>query len=268
MHLLNNERSSNCRPLTYKLTYLNARMKVQFQRGSCNFFTALLLLYPNVFGHYSHNMKELTKRQKEVLGFICSFQEEHGRPPLAPEIADHFGFSHHSSAYEHLRTLERKDYLKIQQTGKRRVLRIQLTSKAQQLVAPGYPLLGEIPAGPLSDIFNDDTDQVNAVEDLIPGIQPGDFFVRVEGESMIKADLAPGDLVAFRPKQEVRNGDICAVWVDGEGSTMKYVYYEGNGTIKLVPDNPDRQTYPVMVHPTEKVRIQGVLIASVQVRQH
>ncbi len=212
-------------------------------------------------------MEDLTKRQKEVLDFIHAFREQHGRPPLAGEIADHFGFTHHSSAYQHLRALEQKDYLTIDQTGQRKVLRIQLTDKALQMVEPGYPILGEIPAGPLSEVFTDDVDEVKAIEDLIPDIRPGDFFVRVEGESMIEANLHPGDLVAFRPDEEAANGDICAVWVDGEGSTMKYVYYE-DGKIKLVPGNSDRDTYPIMVHPLEKVRIQGVLVASVQVRRH
>lgn len=216
--------------------------------------------------HYT-TMEELTKRQKEIFDFIHGFQEQHGRPPLAGEIAEHFGFTHHSSAYQHLRALEQKDYLEVNQTGKRKVLRIRLTEQARQMVETGYPILGEIPAGPLAEVFTDDVDEVQAIEDLIPDIRPGDFFVRVEGESMIEADLHPGDLVAFRPEKEASNGDICAVWVDGEGSTMKHVYYE-KGKIKLVPGNSDRDTYPVMIHPLEKVRIQGVLVASVQVRRH
>ena len=210
---------------------------------------------------------ELTKRQKEVLDFIFSFREEEGRAPMAPEIADHFGFSHHSSAYQHLRALETKGYLEVEQTGQRRVLRIRLTPQAEQILEPGYPLLGEIPAGPLSEVFTDASDEIHELEDLVPGIRSGDFFVRVEGESMIEAGLEPGDLVAFRPEEEATDGDICAVWVDGEGSTMKTVYYE-DGMIKLVPENSDRERYPIMRHPPEKVRIQGVLVASVQVRRH
>lgn len=212
-------------------------------------------------------MDELTNRQKEVLDFIFSFREKEGRAPMAPEIAEHFGFSHHSSAYQHLRALEKKDYLEVDQTGQRKVLRIRLTARAEQLLEPGYPLLGEIPAGPISEVFTDASDEIHELEDLVPGLRPGDFFVRVDGESMIEAGLQPGDLVAFRPEREATDGDVCAVWVDGEGSTMKYVHYE-DGMIELVPGNPDRDRYPVMRHPPEKVRIQGVLVASVQVRDH
>ncbi len=38
-------------------------------------------------------MKELTRRQREVLDFMRSFSERHGVPPAVREIGERFGIS-------------------------------------------------------------------------------------------------------------------------------------------------------------------------------
>lgn len=52
--------------------------------------------------------EKLTTVQKKVLAFIKSEIKQHGRPPTLQEMAEHFGWKSHNSAYEHLLNLERK----------------------------------------------------------------------------------------------------------------------------------------------------------------
>ncbi len=56
-------------------------------------------------------MKELTKRQKEVLSFIAAHIGKHSYPPTIRDIAEHFKFSV-KGAYDHVAALKRKNCLK------------------------------------------------------------------------------------------------------------------------------------------------------------
>ena len=205
-----------------------------------------------------------TDRQRAVLEFLWSFLQQRGRTPTGPEIAQHFGFSDASSSYQHLQLLARKGYLEITRSGSRTPLGVRLTDLARNLLGITYPLFGSVPAGPLEDVVTQSDRGVSSVEDLIPELRPGDYFLTVDGDSMIEAGLEPGNLVVIRPATQARDGDICAVWVEGSGNTLKRVLYDGE-QITLQPANPH---YRPQVYPLDMVRIQGVLIASLAVKYH
>lgn len=206
-------------------------------------------------------MKGLSRRQEEILRFIASFQQRYDRPPNAPEIARHFGFRHHSTAYEHLHSLARKGYLLIRKPPGQKSFTIQMSPRSQALFSMGWPLVGRIPAGPVFHTEDVTEEMVQTVEDLVPGIRVGDFFLRVQGDSMIEKGIMPGQLVLLRPDASPRTGDIAAVWVSGEGTTLKEIEFRGN-IIRLIPANP---AYPVLEHPRDEVSIQGVVIAGVSI---
>ncbi len=123
-------------------------------------------------------------------------------------------------------------------------------------------LHGVIAAGTARDRFGDLREEEARIEDLVPGIRPGDYFLVVDGDSMRDAGLLHGQHVVIRPGILPRNGDICAVWVDGLGNTLKKVYFTEE-TVTLVPANPN---YQPMDLPADQVRIQGVLVAALAVR--
>lgn len=207
-------------------------------------------------------MKRLTDRQEAVLRFISSFRDKTGRTPTGPEVADHFGFSHFSSAYQHLASLEKKGFLEILHFGNRKPLGLRLTSHARHLLATEWPLLGSIPAGDLTEVLDDDVETVRRLEDLVPVLKHGDYFLRVSGDSMIEVGIQPGHLVILRPSLQPQNGDIAATWVDGEGATLKFVFIEGN-SIRLQPAN---KKYAARTYPLDQVRFQGVLVGKVDVQ--
>ena len=64
----------------------------------------------------------LTKRQEEVLMFICQQIEDEQRPPTRQEITDHFGWASPNAAEDHLKALQRKGV--IENTGKSRGIRV------------------------------------------------------------------------------------------------------------------------------------------------
>lgn len=75
-------------------------------------------------------MKQLTKRQREVLDFIKDFIETRGYPPTLREIGDHFSMSA-VAAKSHIVSIEKKGFIDIQQ-GKPRAIRVneKLTVKS------------------------------------------------------------------------------------------------------------------------------------------
>jgi len=207
-------------------------------------------------------MSELTTKQREILEFVFWYREEKGRPPSGPEIAIHFGYADPKTAYEHLRRIAKKGFLEVNQPSKRATLNINPTEKAHQLLDPGLPLLGAIPAGPVSEVSEEQREgRVSSLRDLIPMMESGDYLLEVDGDSMVNVGIQEGMTVLMRPGREPRSGDICAVWVDGEGGTLKRVK-PNDDTIRLLPEND--QYEPIEVD-ADRVRIQGVLVATVDV---
>jgi repressor LexA len=127
---------------------------------------------------------------------------------------------------------------------------------------PQWREYGSIMAGEPGDQPDVPGRRIDRIEDLIPDIRPGDFFLRVTGDSMIDAGLEPGQYVVIRPELPLRNGEICAVWVDGSGATLKRVYFDAE-LIRLVPANT---RYHTQIYRADEVRIQGILVASFSIQ--
>ena len=204
----------------------------------------------------------LTRRQEQVLRLIVAFREESGRPPTGPEIADRLGLSHSSTAYQHLDALEKKGFVEILHFGKRAPVGLRLTSRARHLLAVDWPLLGSIPAGELSAVLDEDIESIRRLEDIVPVLRAGDYFLRVSGDSMIDAGIYPDQLVILRPSLQPQNGDIAATWVDGEGATLKFVHFEH----ELVRLQPANKRYKAKSYSSDQVRFQGVLIGKIDVQ--
>lgn len=62
------------------------------------------------------------------------------------------------------------------------------------------------------------------------------IYLKVEGDSMINADIHPGDLVLLHRQTHAENGQIVACIVDGEFATLKRFHQQGDFVI-LQPEN-------------------------------
>ena len=207
-------------------------------------------------------MKDMTQRQREVLGFMRGFAEKHGAPPTVREIAERFQFTPRA-AFDHLRALERKGMLQRRVTDKRasRTLTLADRGSERQRRDKDIPILGKIAAG--SPIF-----AVEQREDVIP-VRPewlaakgGDVFaLRVSGDSMIEAHIADGDLVLVRKQTSAVAGDIVAALVDDEATVKRFAVE--SGTILLKPEHPTMK--PIVVDPQRAdFRILGKVIGLIR----
>jgi len=207
-------------------------------------------------------LKEMTQRQREVLGFMRGFSDKHGAPPTVREIAERFRFTPRA-AFDHLRALERKGMLQRRVTDKRVSRTLVLTDRSPEgsRREREIPILGRIAAG--APIF-----AVENREDVIP-VRPewlaakgGDVFaLRVVGDSMIQAHIADGDLVLVRKQESATAGDIVAAMIDQE-ATVKRFATEG-GAVVLKPEHPTMK--PMVVDPQRAdFRILGKVIGLIR----
>jgi len=183
---------------------------------------------------------ELTARQREIFSFIQAFIKERGYPPSVREIGGHFSI-YPRAAFDHLKALERKGYLK-RQGSMSRGLEI-LVFEEDRLRKGGRPLIRDIPV--LGRVAaGKPTLAVEHVEETLP--LPTEwvngkevFLLKVKGDSMSPYILS-GDYVIVRSQPSAENGDV-VVTLMGEEATVKR-FFKKRGKIELKPDNERWET--------------------------
>lgn len=211
-------------------------------------------------------MKELTKRQREILSYIEGHQGRNGYWPSIREIQENFGFKSTNAVMGHLRALERKGYLE-RISGQARTFRINRPNVIDMPTIPdgatdlaSIPIMGSIAAG-----YPDHVEPAGEVGQLQVDIQTAglsgryrSFALQVRGESMINAEIYDGDNVIVEPR-EPRDGDIVAALIDGETTLKRYIHKQG-GPPYLKAEN---ENYPEL-YPVNELSVQGVAKAVVR----
>ncbi len=149
-----------------------------------------------------------------------------------------------------LKHLQEKGYISWQE-GKARTLMLI------DEIAQGVPIMGSVAAGGLIETYSDVKDNFD-VSDVMN--KKNVFALTVNGDSMIDACIADGDMVLLEPVKDVinlRNGTIVSAMVPGLGTTLKY-FFKRNGKIFLEAANPSYE--PIELN-LEEVIIQGKLLA-------
>lgn len=105
------------------------------------------------------------------------------------------------------------------------------------------PLLGSVKAG-LPSATDDVLDDTVDLNDYLIKKRGETYLITVDGNSMIDAHIADGDLVIAEKTSTARVGDIVIANVDGE-FTMKYLRHDTSGKPYLEPANEQFQNiYP------------------------
>lgn len=173
-------------------------------------------------------MKELTKRQGEVLDVIKDCINKTGMPPTRVELAKILGFRSANAAEEHLKALARKGAIEIL-AGTSRGIRIVEEHKSNIVpIEQGLPLIGMVAAG--EPILA--AEHVESHYDVDPSLfhPAADFLLRVQGESMKDIGIMDGDLLAVHKTQDISNGQVVVARVEDD-VTVKRFYREGSEVI-------------------------------------
>ena len=181
----------------------------------------------------------LTARQRQTYDFIRSFIGEYGYSPTLQEIAGALGIIGNLGVLRHLEALERQGLLRRTPGNSRAIVLNEAPRGGQSL-----PLIGVIRAGVPQLAQQERAGEVVVDPALIRSRDS--FVLRVQGDSMIEAQICSGDLVVVRPQPSAENGEIVVVLIAGE-ATLKRFYRE-EGRIRLQPEN--RHMAPIFIDRT------------------
>ncbi len=81
------------------------------------------------------------------------------------------------------------------------------------------------------------------------------FFVRVQGDSMVEADIHSGDILVVDRSREAHDGCVVVAALNGEFTVKQLRYRNGQGM--LMPANPDHR--PIRVTPDQDFQVWGVV---------
>ena len=198
----------------------------------------------------------LTKRQKEILDYIEGFITLRGYAPSFEEIAEEFGYSSLATVHEHLSNLERKGYIRKSYNESRS---IELVRSDQGAPTVELPLLGAVAAGlPIEAITEHES---LAVPPDMVRRQRENYVLRVEGNSMIEEQIRDGDYIVVQAQSTAEDGEMVVALVGGDSATVKKLYRETGGRVRLQPANATME--PIIVD-ADDVRIQGVVVGVIR----
>ncbi|MBN2090639.1 transcriptional repressor LexA [candidate division KSB1 bacterium] len=208
--------------------------------------------------------KELTDRQKQVLGIIMDRISRYGIPPTLDELKDDLGVASKFGIVRHLDALAEKGY--ITRSNKARDIRIlRGTNKAPLSIEdymPGeeefqLPLIGIVTAG-VPILAEQNIERMITIPKYLIYTKGTCFVLRVQGYSMIRAGIMDGDLVIVRSTNEANNGDIVVALVGNEVTVKRLVKTGSQSYLKA--ENPQFDD----IYPREDWSVQGKVLALIR----
>lgn len=191
----------------------------------------------------------VTKRQKEVLDFITSYQARNTYSPSLEEIRKKFKLASVSTAHFHVSKLQDLGYLSKQENKPRSINIVKRDAMVR------IPLLGTIAAGqPIEAIQDKET--IAIPKSKLPRSSEV-YALRVVGDSMIDENINDGDIILVKHQETAENGQKVVALIDNHEATLKKFYKEKGG-IRLQPANKNME--PIILRNGRDVVIQGVVL--------
>jgi repressor LexA len=209
-------------------------------------------------------MKQLSRRQQDILTFIEGFTDDRSYPPTIREIQDGLGISSTSVVDYNLNVLEQRNLIHRNRNISRGIELIGRAQTRRGIIS--IPVIGRIAAGepiavPEDFASQEYLDTIELGSEVLGARTENLFALRVRGLSMIDALINDGDVVVLRQQSVCENGDTVAVWLKNEKeTTLKRFYLEGE-RVRLQPANATME--PIFTD-AENVEVQGKLVTVVR----
>lgn len=189
----------------------------------------------------------ITKRQKEVLDYLESYQNKRGYAPTLEDIRKHFKFASVSTAHHHVTRLTKEGLIHRDDNQPRAI------TPKDKLGVTQIKILGTIAAGqPIEAIESADETISLSQSDIST---TGDHYaLRVAGDSMIGDGIFDGDIVVIRKQHTAGDGQTVVAIINENEATLKRIYKEKNG-YRLQPAN--QSMLPLF---SKEVEIRGVVV--------
>ena len=195
-------------------------------------------------------MKNLTKRQQEILNLIKNHILDFGFPPTRADIAKTLGFKSPNAAEQHLRAIEKKGFIKILSGASRGIVLNDSDSDEIPvigLVAAGGPILAQ------ENIEKTIPRSKNLLANDI------DYFLRVKGDSMVEVGIYEEDLIGVSKTRGHKIGNIVVARINDE-VTVKTLIDVSREKVILRPENKNYED--IEIDPQiDEIVIEGSCVA-------
>ena len=193
-------------------------------------------------------MLNLTAQQIKVFDVIKESVQSNGYPPTRAEIAKILDFKSVNAAESHIKALVKKGAI-------RKVPGSSIGIKLVEEIS-GIPLIGSVAAGSPIMAFENVEKNIHSN----PLNKSVDFFLRVQGESMIDAGILNNDLVGVRKTKNAENGEIVVARLDDE-VTLKRFKKDSSG-IRLLAEN--KSFSDIKIDKTSNFSIEGKVVGIIR----
>tara|TARA_Y100000589_G_C27161961_1_gene633176 strand:+ start:1195 stop:1815 length:621 start_codon:yes stop_codon:yes gene_type:complete len=192
----------------------------------------------------------LTEAQHELYEWIKGYMKSFHHSPSIRQMMQAMNLKSPAPIQSRLKHLQDKGFISWQE-GKARTLQIL------DDITGGIPIMGSVAAGGLIETYSDVEENLDISEVLK---KKNVFALTVNGDSMIDACIADGDMVLMEPVNVmslIKNGTIVSAYVSGSGATLKYFFKKDN---QIILEAANEKYLPIKIDP-ENVEIQGKLLA-------
>ena len=195
-------------------------------------------------------MKNLTKRQEEILNLIKAHILDLGLPPTRADIARSLGFKSPNAAEQHLRAIEKKGFIKILAGASRGIV---LNENENDQI----PVIGLVAAG--GPILAEENVEKTIPRSNNPLSSDIDYYLRVKGDSMVDIGIFEEDLIGVSKSANTKVGSVVVARINDEVTVKTLIEMSQN---KVVLRAENQEYDDIIVNPkVEELAIEGSCVA-------
>lgn len=199
----------------------------------------------------------LTKKQKQVFDYICSYIDENGYSPTQMEIKEFFGFKSLGSVQDYIRYLKNAGCIENDINSVRGLTPNLPDQKPQNVINHlDIPMHGKVAAGnPIEAI--EGTETISVPSHMIG--RGSHYALTISGCSMIEDGILDGDVIIVKEQSSAQNGDTVVALIDNEATVKRF--YKKKSQIELHPANSSMK--PIVVTNGD-LKIRGILVGLIR----
>lgn len=200
--------------------------------------------------------KRLTTRQRQIFDYIKTYFGKYGYAPTYEEIGRAVGLSSTATIFTHIKTLERKGYIR-REKGVSRGIEILVEEELPESPEIQIPILGYITGITPLEEHKEQEAKLTILRQYLQDAEPRSCFVlQVKGSGLVSEGLFDGDYIVIEYKDEVESGKEALVVLDKNITTVRRVIHTEDLTqLESITD-------PLNITKTTKPEIQGRLICA------
>ena len=199
--------------------------------------------------------KQITKRQKELLGIIYKYIKDSGYPPTFEEMKENLNVSSNQSIVDLLEKLKSHKLIKKEEAAARGISILPLGYKSLDK-PPLVASLGITSAGAFVEA-EEISGEWQVISSQVAKPKDNLFLLKVYGDSMINAGINDGDVVLVRSQKEFASGDVVLAHNEGEATIKRFISDDKPPFIYLKPENPKYQNILF----TEQTELKGKVVS-------